>query len=173
MKTLFLLSSLIFSSAVSAATVTLDPFDQQKLANLIHKLPQCVKERTDTEIDKPAAGLRVNNVFKSGPLKIDCNSLYYGLSPHATRATCKVHLNTNSSAVLQKNAETQVTIKDPEVVKAFYQAIPYGKPEKTIYGWERDHGLNIDGYKAPIFHFMIGCTKKLCRFKFSSQKLVP
>ena len=163
---LFLLS---FSSF--AATIKLEPADQKKLALLIGEMPLSVRTRNIENVSTPVKGIKVTNHYETSGMQIDCTAWYYLGALYFSDANCKVTVDLANSGVAQKNSEVRVTITDPEQVKAISQTIPYGNP-KDYRGWERDQGVDFDGYRSPIFHFLITCTNTQCLAKFSSYNLV-
>jgi hypothetical protein len=170
----FFLFLLTFSLPAVSATIKLGPFDQQKLAVLLLDLPTSIRDTEETPLTSPAPGRRIQTSFpQSGPLKIVCVSKFYTSSPFPSASTCKVHVDMSNPNVVKKNDEVRVKVNQDRNVSGLYTSIPYGKPEKDFRGWERDQGIDFEGYKSPIFHFSITCTKAQCLFRFSAKNLVP
>lgn len=173
MKTILFSLVALFSAEAFAAKITLKPNDSEKLALLIGKLPVGVRTKKNTKLETPACGIRQQSVFESSGLKLSCSSDYFNKSPFPSVGRCSIDIDMTNASVTQQNSEIRVQIKDEKDVKALYAAIPYGKPEKGYWGWERDYGRNFDGAKSALFHFYVVCSTKLCTFKFSSYNLVP
>ena len=169
----FLIASMVLTvSMVSqAGTLEIEPVDQKKLAFILSRVSEDVLTCKETGISKPVKGKSVRRQFSSGPVRFDCTSLHYQKSPHATSATCEVSLDPTAPGATQVNDEIMVKITNRAQAKAFYDAIPYGKPEKAIWSWERDSGRNSEGFRAPIFHYRMSCLPTECTFIFSAKKL--
>lgn len=172
MKSTLMLFVLVLCAPVWGATINLEPVDQQKIAVLLGELPRNIRTRSIVKVEKPVAGMKIKNVFPAGPLSFECTSLYFGKSHYFTETSCKVSIDMTSSEVVQQYGELRVIVQDPKIVQGLFKTIPYGKPEKSLWGWERDQGTNFDGYRAPLFHFRVNCSEKQCRFYFSSYRLV-
>jgi hypothetical protein len=163
----FFLTFLLTTSSF-AGSVALKKYDQRKIALTLGELPTTVRDRTIIRISSPVSGIKVTNVFDAGGMKFLCESFYYLNSPHPTDGNCKITLDMKDPNVSAQNNEIKFTMTEKDKVKAFYEAIPYGRPEKDQHGWERDNGVNFEGLRAPIFHYRINCSPARCEFIFSS-----
>ncbi len=164
------LIALLLTTSSFAGSISLKKYDQRKISLTLGELPLSVRVKTISNISRPVNGIKVTNVFDAGGMKFTCENIYYLNSPYPTDGGCKIALDLKDPNVSAQNNEIKFTMTDPEKVKAFFQTIPYGSPEKDQHGWERDNGVNFEGNRAPIFHYRINCSPSRCEFTFSSYQ---
>ena len=157
-----------------ASSVTLEEFDQLKLAEVVGEIPQTVRTRTITPVTAPVQGIEVESFFpkEAGAFQVHCKSLYYGDSPYISKAQCQLTVDMHHPDLEVGYDEIKISLKDPALVSALYEVIPYGRPEKEMYSYGRDQATNFEGNYTNVFHYRFHCLKESCVIRLSHKKLI-
>lgn len=165
-----LLALAVLTGWAQASVLEINAFDQEKLAQLLNRLPQGVLHRTVTD----APGVRtITNVFPRapGPFQISCESPFYDGSPYPSTPVCEVAFDDNDRAIEKKYDEWRIQETDPEVIQALFAAIaPRGETRYYRSGYS-DEGTNFEGRRTNIFHYLVSCTSSSCVYHFSEKKI--
>ncbi|GEM_PF-2169054 len=157
-----------------AASITLEEFDQLKLAEIVGEIPITLRERTTTPITIPKEGIVVESMFPkaAAPFKIHCKSRYFGGSNYISSAECRLTVDLDHPEVDVFYDEVKISLKDAKLVEALFKVIPYGDPQKEMYSYGRDSGTTFEGNAANVFHYRFHCLKTSCDIRLSNIKLV-
>src|SRR5690606_3268589 len=144
MKFLLPLCFLLMNMA-HAEKVKLGPFDQAHLANLMYSLPEELVEKYRERLIAPREGERVILHFapiESG-LTIRCWQDYFPPSPWASFGGCNMEVDLNAEAVNKQHDEVRIKLTDNILAAALYEVIPYGKPLKRYYSFDKFEGITF------------------------------
>lgn len=152
--------------------LSLESFDQTKLAELIGNLPTTVRSKKVTRVVSSRLGFKVTSVFpkEDHAFRIKCESSYFNRSLYPSKTKCGITLDEKHPELFQANREFKVSIKDPQIVSALYQAIHYGKPRKEFRSFEKVYGLTFEGRKGYAFDYYFSCGLEDCILKFSNAR---
>lgn len=154
----------------SEQEIILTEFDQSHLSSLISRLPKEFIDISNEVLEGPLKGERVYSSFNPHDLgiRINCWSDYYDRSVWPSFSGCKLNLDTDYPTVVTKNDQTKVEVRDYSTAIAFYDAIPYGRPNKVFFSFNKNTGTNFYGdERVNIFDFFFECSRELCDFYFS------
>lgn len=170
MKLLLLLLIASYTSISFAYELKLTQFDQEKLAELVERLPTSVRFRNVESLSDPAKGRRVLSEFpiEEQGFRFICVSNYFNHSPHASSASCKVIIDEHHPGVDMNYDEFKVSLKDVLISQALFQHISYGKPHKEFRSEGRDSGISYEGKEELIFRYYFKCRPELCVLRFSN-----
>lgn len=169
MKNMIYLLAGLFVINAHAYDLKLEQFDQEKLADLIGRLPLTVRTRVITNLSEPVAGISVKSEFPKEDVgfKAVCESKYYNNSPYASSSVCTMTVDERHPNVDTKYDEYQLSMKDQTTAEALFKHISYGKPEKDFRSFGKDKGLNYDGKNSFVFHYRFKCSTDACVMNFS------
>ncbi len=173
MKTkLLALSALLASTPALAFELKLEVFDQFKLGELLGNLPTTVRSKVTTKLTTPVKGFEVRSVFpkRPGAFSIKCASSYFNGALYPSYTNCTVSISENSPEAPQQNDEFKITLRDAEVVRALYDAIPYSLEGKKFYSHGKEEGTTFDGSYSNVFHFKLTCQPAECVFTFINRQ---
>ena len=159
----------IFSLSAHAYDLKLKQFDQEKLADLIGKLPLTVRTRVITDIYGPVEGISVKSEFPKEDVgfKAVCESKYFNNSPYASSSVCTMTVDEQHPNVDTKYDEFKLLMADATTAAALFEHISYGRPEKDFRSFGKDKGLTFDGKTTYIFHYRFKCSAESCVMNFS------
>ena len=169
MKNMIYLLVGFFVITAHAYDLKLEQFDQEKLADLMGRLPLTVRTRVITQIEGPVAGLSVKSEFPKADVgfKAVCESKYYNNSPYASSSVCTMTVDEQHPNLDTKYDEYLLKLEDAATAAALFKHISYGKPEKDFRSFGKDKGLTFEGKTAFIFHYRFKCREESCVLNFS------
>ena len=168
-KNILLALSLSLSQAF-ASNVQMEQFDQEKLADLLGRLPLTVRDRVITDITEPTTGVLVTSDFPKNleaGFKAHCESKYFNNSPYPSSSVCTMEIDEHHHLMDTKYDENRLVVEDEEIAKALFDNISYGLPEKDFRSFGKDHGTSFEGKYTYIFHYRMKCSEKSCVMNFS------
>lgn len=167
------LGLMFMSPLIWGSSLVLEHFDQQKLGDLIGQLPLNVRERSVVHISSPQEGVQVISTFpkNTGPFQFKCKNFYYNQSEYASNAECEVMVDPYHPDVEKNYDEVRIILKDKFLVRALFETIAFGRPEKKYYSYGRDPGTTFEGQFTNIFHFRFVCGQNQCEMRFSGLRL--
>jgi hypothetical protein len=168
MKKLFLVFLALYPSLVFSYELELSQYDQEKLAELVERLPAHIRKRDVIELSVPLAGKKILSEFPTGNLgfKILCESNYFNNASYASSAFCRVHIDDLHPEIEMGYEEFKIMIYDSSISYALFQAISYGRPAKEFRSEKRKQGISFDGELKTIFGYYFKCFPDKCVFKF-------
>lgn len=171
MKIFFLL--ICFSVNTWSAQLVLSEWDQANLAKMLDKLPSTFVQKTQRHLSVPVSGTEMTLSFSAAdePFSVVCTRTFYRDSPEPSLSTCEMQFDVNHQKFDEHYDEIIVNLTSPNLSKAFFNAIPFGKPIKEAYSFGKDKGRTYEGNRGWIFHYHFICQPEQCVLKFSSKKL--
>jgi hypothetical protein len=176
MKVLVLGALLFLSLPSRAFVIELETFDQQKLADLVRRLPFELKHTSSTDLSLPTRGVNEKSKFprtKEKGFQTTCESQTFGDSPVPSSATCTLIIDEDSEFVSTKNDEFRVQLDDEDLASALFDHISYGRPEKDFRSFGKRVGRSFNGKKTFIFDYRFSCSRTSCELFFSKLGLEP
>lgn len=166
-------ASLFFFGQAAGATLELGEFDQAKLAEILHRLPETVSTRKVYKVSWFSRDYLIKTVFPITPnaFKIECESKFINDSPYPSYSACVVSVDKTHRNFRIKNDVVKILLFDDEEATAMFDAIPYGNPWKKFYSYGRHSGTTYDGIKGTVFHYQFLCLQTQCKLNFSNKAL--
>jgi hypothetical protein len=172
-KFIFIYVSLNIFVFASGHEIQLEEFDQSHLSNLISSLPNEIIDTSKEYIQAPIEGVRVLSSFTPYDIgiKIDCWSEYFDRSAWPSFSGCKLFIDSDHPTVEIKNDQAKIEVRNSTIASSFYEAIPYGRPNKVFYSFNKIIGTNFYGREdVNIFDFFLNCNMDSCEFFFKHKK---
>jgi hypothetical protein len=170
-KIIFGMTFMLFNSfeAHAAHQLKLSTFDQAKLGELLNRLPDHLVRRTYHNV-RHNPSLRIQTltlINEKDSYQMSCERIFYPKAVYPSQTTCAVRINLDNPATVKRHDVLRITERDPTLVSALKEAIPYGSPQKKFYSYQRDEGITFTGGKGTVFHYQFICAQSLCWLKFS------
>jgi hypothetical protein len=162
----------ILSGSAGARVLELGAFDQEKLAELLRRLPEAATEKTTTPFGPDLVSKLVFPKDR-GPFRLECDSVFVSGSPVPSEVACVVELFDGHPKLTVKNDVTRIVVEDPGPVRALARAIPFGLERKKFYSYGRRPGIGTTGKRATIFDYQFICGGESCRINFSNLTVDP
>lgn len=169
MKTIFFMISFFLVSNVEARDLVFEEFDQEKLADLVNRLPETVKTKQVARIVDPTEGILVRSIFPKQNLgfRAVCESRFYHHSPYPSYSSCTMSVDEHHPLVLKKYDEYKIAFNDPAVVAALFGHISFGRPNKDFRSFGKEEGTSFAGKNTWVFHYRFDCSSAACNVYFS------
>jgi hypothetical protein len=155
--------------------IKLSEFDQSHLSALISRLPTVLIYTHTEKIKIPVDGKKVITSlrpFDTG-LTFKCWNDFYNESPWPSFGGCQVLIDLTHPTTQLNHDVITIFIHDQYLAQSLFHAIPYGKPKKEFFSFERDSGTDSSGAKSNnIFHFYFSCTQQECEILLSSKNIL-
>lgn len=175
-KVIFTIFAMASFSNVYARPLILGDFDQEKLGELLDKLPPSVSIRSVSKLRNffRVTGTVVSLQFpkKPSPYRMSCDRTFIADSPYPSSTKCYVNVNPLHASAIRQNDVVRFIVDNPNEVDALYEAIPYGMPVKKLYSYGRDQGITFGGTEGTVFHYQFLCSEKDCKLNFSEKALL-
>lgn len=162
-----LLPLLIFSTA-QAATLSIDSYDQIKLAHFLRKLPASV---APTSEDILSGGRRIHTEFSRPGMKVLCMSEFFGDASVPSSSECEIVLDENHQTLEKNYDEWRIPDASAEVASALFAIMPHGRETKSFRAGVFEEGTDFNGRRTNIFDFLFECTRNACLYRFSEKKI--
>lgn len=171
MRILLVFFLVLISTLINAAEVPLRIWDQEKLAQLVLRLPDQVKRVAIEPLISPLEGQRIFTEFPKGEqgFKFLCESDFYSDSAYPSRSACELSLDESHPDYDANYDEARVELKDIELSKALFESISYGRPNKEFRSGRRRWGTNYNGRSAYILDYYFTCSLESCLMRFSAM----
>ncbi len=155
-------------SSAHASQIVIDGWDQIKLGNMLAKLPDNVVERN---FDSLTGGKRITTIFprKSAAFSFECVNDYFDDSPIPSTTACTITLDINHQDIEKNYDEIRTTTSAGAA--SMFEAFPYGKDSRSFRSGQFDEGIDFNGKKTYIFHYMFTCSVNECLYRFSEKVL--
>lgn len=163
----YLLAFLILSTA-HAADLTIDSYDQIKLAHFLRKLPASIAPTSEEAF---SGGKRVYSKFHRPGMKIRCMSEYFADAPVPSHTECTMEIDENHQSLEKNYDEWRLPDTSFEVAAALYEIMPHGSVKKSFRAGIFEEGTDFNGRRTNIFDFLFECSKSSCLYRFSEKKI--
>ncbi len=163
-----ILAAILMIGSAHASQIVLDGWDQIKLGTMMAELPDNVVDRS---LDSLSGGKRITTVFprKSDAFSIECVNDYFEDSPVPSTTTCTIELDINHQDI-EKNYD-EIRTKSTAGAASMFEAFPYGSDSRSFRSGKFDEGIDFNGKKTNIFHYMFTCSVRECLYRFSEKVL--
>ena len=164
----FVFIGFLMIGTAHASQIVIDGWDQIKLGHLMAKLPDNVVDRN---LDSLSGGKRVTTVFprKSDAFSIECVNDYFDDSPVPSTTVCTINIDINHQKIEKNYDEIRTTTSSGAA--SMFEAFPYGNDSRSFRSGKFDEGIDFNGRKTNIFHYMITCSANECLYRFSEKVL--
>lgn len=163
----YLLVLFVFSSA-HAANLTIDGYDQIKLAHFLRKLPASIAPTSEEAF---SGGRRVHSKLLRPAMKIRCVSEYFGDAPVPSNTECTMEIDENHQTLEKNYDEWRLPDSSSEVASALHAIMPHGTEKKSFRAGTFEEGTDFNGRRTNIFDFLFECSKSSCLYRLSEKKI--
>lgn len=163
----YLLPFLLISTA-HAASLTIDVYDQVKLAHFLRKLPSNIAPTSEEAL---TAGRRVHSKLLRPGVKIRCFSEYFNGASVPSNSECTIEIDENHEALDKKYDEWRISDSSDSVASALHAIMPYGSETKSFRAGVWEEGTDFNGRRTNIFDFLFECSKASCLYRFAEKKI--
>jgi hypothetical protein len=163
----YILPLLVFSTA-HAATLTVDVYDQVKLAHFLRKLPANIAPISEESF---SGGRRVHSKLVRPAVKINCSSEFFGGASVPSNSECSISIDENHQALEKNYDEWRIPDTSAEVASALHAIMPHGTETKSFRAGTFEQGTDFNGRTTNIFDFLFECSKTSCLYRFSEKRI--
>lgn len=157
---------LFLISSANAATLTLDSYDQMKLANFLGKL-----SLAKTEVEEVNGIRRVHAKLSRLAMSIKCASDFYSGAAAPSFVNCSLDIDDNHPSLEKHYDEWKIVDNSADVASSLFAIMPYGADVKTFRSGFWEQGTDFNGRRTNIFDFIFECSKTACNYRFAEKKI--
>lgn len=163
----YLLPLFVLSTA-HAATLSVDIYDQVKLAHFMRKLPSNIAPTSEESF---SGGRRVHSKLLRPAVKIRCMSEFFGGASVPSNSECSIEIDENHQTLEKNYDEWRLPEDSGEIASALHTIMPHGSETRSFRAGIFEEGTDFNGRRTNIFDFLFECSKTSCLYRFSEKKI--